>query len=170
MAFCVWRWRPISPNLNWVLSAAGSLRDGQRKTCGSATKLTGPVARQTQPVCFSAFKKLLSGTAHRGGPENRGRKRKLGRRAVLALNAKRRKLVESTRGDVETTCPIRLSLTWFPPFGLKKHPMATLSARGTTRVRCRVRNVENNVKLTKLNKTGLETHTKTCKTYKTHTF
>ena len=59
--------------------------------------------RHIQPVCFSAFKKLLSGTTHRGEPETRGRKRKLGPRAVRALDAKRRKLVQNTNGEIEAT-------------------------------------------------------------------
>ena len=42
--------------------------------------------RCIKPVCFSAFKKLLNGTTHRGEPETRGRKRKLGPRAVRALD------------------------------------------------------------------------------------
>ena len=50
--------------------------------------------RSIKPVCFSAFKKMLNGTTHQGGPETRGRKRKLGPRAVRALDAKRRHLVE----------------------------------------------------------------------------
>ena len=59
--------------------------------------------RHIQPVCFSAFKKLLNGTTHQGGPEARGRKRKLGMRAVRALDAKRRQLVDRTNGEIEIT-------------------------------------------------------------------
>ena len=59
--------------------------------------------RHIQPVCFSAFKKLLNGTTHQGGPEARGRKRKLGVRAVRALDAKRRQLVDRTNGEIEIT-------------------------------------------------------------------
>ena len=59
--------------------------------------------RDVQHVCFSAFKKLLNGTTHRGKPETRGRKRKLGPRAVRALDAKRRKLVQNTNGEIEAT-------------------------------------------------------------------
>ena len=59
--------------------------------------------RHIQPVCFSAFKKLLNGTTHQGGPEARGRKRKLGVSAVRALDAKRRQLVHRTNGEIEIT-------------------------------------------------------------------
>ena len=59
--------------------------------------------RHIQPVCFSAFKKLLNGTTHQGGPEARGRQRKLGMRTVRALDAKRRQLVDRTNGEIEIT-------------------------------------------------------------------
>lgn len=59
------------------------------------------IGRRIQPVCFSAFKKLLNGTTHQGGAETRGRKHKLGPRAVRALDDKRRQLVESTKGEIE---------------------------------------------------------------------
>ena len=59
--------------------------------------------RHIQPVCFSVFKKVLNGTTHQGGPEAPGRKRKLGVRAVRALDAKRRQLVDRTTGEIEIT-------------------------------------------------------------------
>ena len=59
--------------------------------------------RHIQPVCLSAFKKLLNGTTHQGGPEARGRKRKLGVSTVRALDAKRRQLVDRTNGEIEIT-------------------------------------------------------------------
>ena len=46
---------------------------------------------------------MLNGTTHQGGPETRGRKHKLGPRAVRALDAKRRHLVEKTKGAIEAT-------------------------------------------------------------------
>ena len=49
----------------------------------------GRTRRRIKPVCFSAFKKLLNGTTHRGKPETRGRKRKFGLRAVRARIIKR---------------------------------------------------------------------------------
>ena len=45
---------------------------------------TDRTRRRIKPVCFSAFKKQLNGTTHRGEPETRGRKCKLGPRAVRA--------------------------------------------------------------------------------------
>ena len=67
--------------------------------------------RRVQPICFSAFKKLLRGTTHKGGPETLGRKRKPGARAVRALDAKRRQLVESTNGEIEITWKDIISLS-----------------------------------------------------------
>ena len=95
--------------------------------------------RRVQPICFSTFKKLLRGTTHKGGLETLARKRKLGARAVRALDAKRRQLVESTYAEI--------ALRIYP----SSHLM--LFAKYT--------------KTCKTSKTNCKTTTETCKTSKT---
>lgn len=65
--------------------------------------------RQQRPrlkaLCITALRKALRGETHRGGEERRGAKRKLSQRAVQALDAKRRALVDKSAGAREVHWP-----------------------------------------------------------------
>ena len=53
---------------------------------------------------LTAVRKALTGKTHRkGGPETRGRKRKLSPRAVAAIDAKRKELISKADGAREVT-------------------------------------------------------------------
>ncbi len=58
-------------------------------------------SRNVKPLCLTALRKALKGKTYRGGPETRGAKRKLGPRAIKALNKKRRQLVDKRCGEQE---------------------------------------------------------------------
>ena len=57
------------------------------------------------PVCLTALRKTMKGEAYRGGPETRGAKKTLGRRAVSALDRKRKELVDKSEGNREVHGP-----------------------------------------------------------------
>ena len=62
-------------------------------------------SRCVKPVCLTALRKTMKGEAYRGGSETRGSKKKLGRRAVSALDRKRKELVDKSEGNREVHWP-----------------------------------------------------------------
>ena len=54
--------------------------------------------RRVQPLCLTAMRKVLRGLAYNKSMETRGRKRKLGDRAVAAIDRKRKELVANSGG------------------------------------------------------------------------
>lgn len=61
--------------------------------------------RRVRPLCLTALRKAVRGVSYRGGEERRGSKRKLGQRAIQALNVKRRALVDQCKGGREVSWP-----------------------------------------------------------------
>ena len=60
---------------------------------------------RVKPVCLTSLRKTMKGKAYRGGPETRGAKKKLGCRAVSALDRKRKELVDKSEGNREVHWP-----------------------------------------------------------------
>ena len=58
-------------------------------------------ANRKKPLCLTAFRNVLCGRSYNHAEETRGRKRKLGSRAVAALDKKRRELVKKNKGQFE---------------------------------------------------------------------
>ena len=61
--------------------------------------------RAVKPICVSAFRKVLRGRSYNKSEETRGRKRKLSDRAALALDRKRKELVDKCKGTREVHWP-----------------------------------------------------------------
>ena len=60
--------------------------------------------RKVKPVCLTALRKTLCGLTYKGGEETRGPKRKLSHLTVLALDVKRRALVDQIPPRTPYSC------------------------------------------------------------------